>query len=70
VNLDERGWFDADVRDPGGRTVYTIKIGYGEDEDCNPIEDGFMRHTDDVQGLHKYLIDMGVMNENQELLPA
>lgn len=68
INLDERGQFYADVRNPDtDESIYEIKIGYGEDEDNNPIEDGYMRHTEDIIGLEKYLKEMGIINQEDTI---
>ncbi len=68
INLDERGLFYADVRDENDKSVYWIKIGYGEDKDNNPMEDGFMRHTRDIQGLEAHLRDVGVIGKNDKIV--
>lgn len=60
INLDERGEFYADVRNPEGETVFEIKGG-------EIFEDGWMKYKDDMAGLKEYLVHLGVMNEDQEL---
>ena len=69
INLDERGSFYADVRDSSGKTVFEIKAGneLGEDE-TSIFEDGFMEHEDDLEGLRKYLVHLGIMKEGQKLV--
>ena len=61
INLDERGEFYADVRNSVGSTVFEIK-GF------DIFEDGFMKHKDDIDGLRKHLISLGIMNEKQGLV--
>jgi hypothetical protein len=61
INLDERGGFFADVRDSNDNTVFELH-GY------DIFEDGFMRHKDDLDGLKKYLIDLGIMNKHKDLI--
>lgn len=48
INLDERGEFFADVRDPDGNTVFEIR-GF------EIFEDGFMKHKHDLAGLENLL---------------
>ncbi|CAE6793303.1 hypothetical protein R70006_04950 [Paraburkholderia domus] len=69
VNLDERGQFNADVRDETGNSIFVVSIGQsGEEDESNPVEDGFMSHTEDIEGLAEYLADLGVMRADDELL--
>lgn len=57
INLDERGDFYADVRkgkyNDNGKTVFEIR-GF------DMIEDGFIRHTRDTDGILDYMIDNGL----------
>lgn len=55
INLDERGEFYADVRDPTGKTVFEIH-GF------EIFEDGFMSSKEDLSGLQEYLGDLGVIS--------
>lgn len=70
INLDERGDFNADVRNENGKTVFEIQAGasLGEDE-TSIFEDGFMRHKEDVAGLESYLKDLGVIPGDARVLP-
>jgi hypothetical protein len=68
VNLDERGDFYADVRDPAGATLFEIRAE--DDGSISMIEDGFMRHKSDLDGLRAYLIDMGLIDKGAVLLPS
>ena len=56
INLDERDEFYADVRNQYGKTVFEI---HGFDI----FEDGFMKHSEDIDGLAEYLLDL-------EIIPA
>jgi len=68
INLDERGSFLADVRDSNEQTVFTIKAGDELKEGESSIfEDGFMRHSKDLEGLKKYLVHLGIMRPDQKL---
>ena len=60
VNLDERGEFYADLRNGSGETVYQIK-GF------DIFEDGFMKHKYDLQGLKEYMVELGIMQDDQEI---
>lgn len=68
VNLDERGDFYADVRDPSGETVFELHAE--EDGTIGLIEDGFMRHKTDLGGLRDHLADLGLIGPDAELLPS
>jgi hypothetical protein len=61
INLDERGYFYADVRDPDEKTVFEI-------HDCEIFEDGFMRHKYDLDGLKKYLVQLAIMPKDAQLI--
>lgn len=54
INLDERGEFQADVRNDQGETVFEI-------EGFDIFEDGFMKHKRDTHNLEKYLYDLGII---------
>ena len=60
INLDERGEFYADVRNPQGDTVFEIK-GF------DIFEDGFMNDKADMGGLKEYLVSLGIMTDDQQL---
>lgn len=68
INLDERGSFYADVRDPSGKTVFEIKAGNELDEGESSIfDDGFMFDADDIGGLESYLKDLGILKSNDSI---
>ena len=68
INLDERGSFLADVRDPKGKTVFIIKAGNELSEDETSIfDDGYMDHPEDLVNLADYLRDLKIMSENDDL---
>lgn len=69
VNLDERGSFYADVRQADGKTVFEVRAGneLGEDE-SNPVDDGFMKHLRDVDGLTQYLRSIKVIDQDARVL--
>jgi hypothetical protein len=68
VNLDERGDFYADVRDPSGTTIFEVRAE--EDGSVAMIEDGFMRHKSDLDGLRDHLVSLGLIGPDAELLPS
>jgi len=68
VNLDERGEFYADVRDPSGATIFEVRSE--EDGSIALIEDGFMRHKTDLGGLAEHLAELGLIGDGAELLPS
>lgn len=67
INLDERGLFAADVRDEDGVSVY--EIAQDEDGEIDLIMHGFMRHTRDLEGLRQALVQIGVLEATDRLLP-
>ena len=54
INLNERGCFYADVRDKEENTVYEIF-------DTQMVEDGYLKHMQDITGLHHYLTQFGIL---------
>jgi hypothetical protein len=68
VNLDERGDFFADVRNPAEETIFEIRAE--EDGSIGLIEDGFMRHKTDLEGLHDHLVGLGLIGKDADLLPS
>lgn len=67
VNLDERGEFNADVRDRDENTIWEI---LDLDHLRDLIEDGYMRHKGDVSGLEKYLREMKVIGRKDWLITS
>jgi len=69
INLNERGYFYADVRDADGNTVYEIRDGASlEEDEASIFEDGYMRHVYDLSGLTEHLRTLGVIPQNAEVL--
>lgn len=60
INLDERGEFNADVRDEDGKTVFEI-------DGFDIFEDGFMHNSEDLDGLEEYLTDLEIIDEDDEI---
>jgi len=58
VNLNERGCFYADVRDEQDNTVYEI---FDVEHVIDLIENGYVRHMADLEGLRDYLIEISVI---------
>jgi len=68
VDLDERGYYRATVRDHKDETVFTIRAGAELDEDESSIfDDGFMKNKKDMKGLKDYLISLGIMGSQDTL---
>jgi len=65
INLNERGSFRADVRNEDGKTVLEVLGGneLGEDE-SSLVDDGYMKHFKDVDGLAEYMRSMGFSVES------
>lgn len=72
IDLNERGYFRAHVEDPQGKVVFNLT---NEDEETGRelggelwlVEDGFMKHIDDVNGLEKYLKSVQIMPSRSTL---
>ncbi|MCS6997558.1 MAG: hypothetical protein NZ533_11550 [Casimicrobiaceae bacterium] len=71
VDLDERGWFCAHVEDGKGNVLFEFS---NEDENGWPdqhglwlVEDGWMRHGRDVDGLLEYLKAIGVVGDGAHI---
>lgn len=66
VDLDERGSFRAHVENQTGKTVFEFSNegdnGWPDEDGLWLVESGFMKHTLDVEGLHGYMIDVGLAN--------
>ena len=64
VDLDERGWFKAHVENQNGKAVFQFsnedETGWPSEDGLWLIEDGFMRHGRDSDGLLNYLKSVGV----------
>ncbi|KAF1702915.1 hypothetical protein [Pseudoxanthomonas kaohsiungensis] len=69
IDLHERGSFIADVRDAQGKTIYEVRAGneLGEDE-ASPVDDGFMKHVEDIDGLQSYLLDLKLLQPGDRIL--
>lgn len=70
VNLNERGSFSASVYDSSGKSVYELRGGdeLGEDE-SSLVDDGFMRHMEDLDGLTSYLQSVSIIPAGTRILP-
>lgn len=68
INLDERGEFFADVRDQNDVTIFEVRSE--EDGSIGLIEDGYMAHKKDLEGLCAYLAEVGLVHASADLLPS
>lgn len=70
INQDERGCFEADVRNEAGNTVFDIAAGDSLSEDESSIfEDGFMRDKHDIRGLEEHMKSLGLIPSDGQLMP-
>jgi regulation of enolase protein 1 (concanavalin A-like superfamily) len=65
IDLDERGWFKAHVENQNGKTVFQFsnedeETGWPSEAGLWLVEDGFMRHGRDTDGLLTYLKSIGI----------
>lgn len=68
IDLNERGCFRAAVEHERGHDVLTILAGDELAEDETSIfQDGWMRHTQDENGLREYLKHLGIMEDGDTL---
>jgi len=66
TDLDERGEYQAHVEDiDTGEIVMTIQND--EDGSLYLIEDGFMKNTDDMDGLLWHMVDVGLAHNGDTL---
>jgi len=69
INLNERGDFQADVRNVDGDTIFEIRAGSSlDDDEISIFEDGFMRHPNDISGLEDYLRYLGILDKDARLM--
>lgn len=64
IDLDERGDFRAHVEDQNGNVIFEIE---GIDDLESLIEDGFMKHKNDTDGLLQHLQDIDILDKNDIL---
>lgn len=65
INLDERGEFYADVRDPDtGETVFEITTPGATEL----VEDGFVKDVRDPGEIELHLIDLGIIEPDDEVI--
>lgn len=64
VDLDERGSFRAHVENINGNTVFSFsnegEDGWPDEDGLWLVNDGYMKHCRDSDGLHDYLLEMGI----------
>lgn len=70
IDLDERGIFKAHVENQNGKEVFSLS---NEDEggwpkgDLDLVEDGYMRHARDINGLLEHLQEVGLAGPRSTL---
>lgn len=71
VDLDERGWFKAHVENSNGRIVFQCSNegpgGWPDPEGFWMVENGFLRHGRDVDGMLNYLQHLGIAGDHATL---
>lgn len=68
INLNERGSFNADVRDMDGKTL--LEVVSDEEGQVWQIEDGFMKDYSDVSGLTEYAVSVGILPAGAQIHSA
>lgn len=79
VDLNERGYYYAHVTDAKTeqKNVFSLSNEYQEIDDDNVynyygeislVQDGFMKHGKDMNGLFWYLVNMKILKESDELI--
>ena len=63
VDFDERGEYRAHVEDWDGKTVYSLEAEQTafDEIELPDIVDGFMQHTQDMDGLAEHLQELGII---------
>lgn len=72
VDLDERGSFGAHVDNQNGKTVFEFsnedkETGWPSEDGLWLVEDGFMKHGRDAEGLLDYLQSVGIAGQRATL---
>lgn len=73
IDLHERGYFRSHVEDSNGGVLYSLsneeenEDGHVFNGDLWLVEAGYMKHCEDVSGLHDYLIQMGVVRQQSTM---
>lgn len=69
IDLDERGSFRASVTEDDGHDLFDVTNEDSEDGSLWLIEDGFMRHANDLTGLTSYLVELGIIARGSRIMP-
>lgn len=67
VNLDERGSFNADVRNFDGQTIIEVMSDDDGDGEVWLVESGYMSDTKDIAGLTAYGIQRGLLPAGSQI---
>jgi hypothetical protein len=71
VDLEERGMFYAHVENQNGKTVFAYsnegENGWPDEDGLWIVNDGFMKHATDTEGLLEYLRDLGIATKTATL---
>ena len=67
INLDERGEFSSDVRHPDTEaSIFEIDT----DKITELVEDGYIKHSNDIDNISGYLYTLGIININDSIISA
>jgi hypothetical protein len=70
VDLNERGYYNAHVTDAKTEqeVIFEVSNEYTDDGEISMVEDGFMKHGQDMNGLFWYLVDAKLLKADDTLL--
>lgn len=68
INLNERGSFYGDLRNMDGTTVLEIKSN--DDGEIDLIEDGYLKHNQDLAGIAEYAVTVGLIPAGASVLSS
>lgn len=66
INLAERGYFEADVRDASGKTIWAIDTVSARDL----VEDGFVKDLKNPGQIESYLKEMGIIEKDMQVMTS
>lgn len=69
VDLDERGIYKCHVKNAHtGEIIWQADNEESEDGSFWLVEDGFMTSVKDMSGLESYLMEMGIIRKQDEII--
>jgi hypothetical protein len=71
VDMDERGIFAAHVENEREEIVFSMRYedgdGDGDGDGYTIFDMGYMKHKNDIEGLHDYMLMLGILPKNSSL---